>query len=68
MQEECDVPNHQRPLPDIINLNAANQRTLYQTNFADRYSEERATFINATLCEFPVYNTLSFRLAKSQAF
>ena len=68
MQEEYDVPNHQRPAPRNINPNAANQRTLDQTNFADHYNEERANLINAALCEFLVYNTLSFRLVESPAF
>ena len=56
------------PLPGNINPNAANQRTLDQTNFADHCSEDRANLINATICEFLVYNALSFRLVESPAF
>ena len=39
-----------------------------QTNFADHCSDERANLINAVLCEFLVYNALSFRLVESPAF
>ena len=68
MQEEHDVPNHQRPAPRSVNPNAANQRTLDQTNFTDNFSEERDNLKNAAICEFLVHNALSLRLVESPAF
>ena len=50
------------------NPNRAVQATLQQTDFADHCGEDRRKEINATVCEFLVYNALSFRLVESTAF
>ena len=50
------------------NPNRAIQATLQQTDFADHCGEDRGKEINAAVCEFLVYNALSFRLVESPAF